>query len=193
VALFERVGEVLFEGIGGKVLLGIGAVIVAPAVLPAVRPVTKQLIKGGLYLTDKAKALGGEAKAQAGELVSEAKAEDALLPMKAVADVAPSATVSVGATPAPVIERGVIEQIPAEQVADVQVADVDEQAEPPWRHLQQIPDFNESIARQAWEKGLRTFEDVRKAAENDQLIELQGIGKARQARILEWLQGQSSV
>jgi len=75
MALFGSIGETLFEGVGGGILLGIGAVIVAPTLVPVLRPVAKEVIKGGLYVTDKAKEFVAETSEQWSDLVAEVKAE----------------------------------------------------------------------------------------------------------------------
>ena len=51
--MFEVIGDTLFETIGGKVLLSIGLILMAPVSLPFLRPVTKQVIKTGLVLSEK--------------------------------------------------------------------------------------------------------------------------------------------
>jgi hypothetical protein len=55
MALFENALETVGSSLGGagKIALGIGAVVVAPVALPVLRPVTKELIKGGIGLTRK--------------------------------------------------------------------------------------------------------------------------------------------
>lgn len=74
--------------LGTTVLLGVGAVLVAPVLFPTagavLRPVAKGLIKGGLYLVDAAQEIIAEGSEQLSDLVAEVKAE------RAVA--APSAT-----------------------------------------------------------------------------------------------------
>jgi hypothetical protein len=63
------------------ILIGVGVALAAPIVLPAaaagLRPVTKTLIKGGLYVVDSAKELMAEAGEQLSDLVAEARAEKA--------------------------------------------------------------------------------------------------------------------
>lgn len=72
------------NGIKGAVplvLVGLGVVVAAPLVLPAVaavsRPVAKTLIRGYLMLTDAVKEFAAEAGEQVGDLVAEVKAERA--------------------------------------------------------------------------------------------------------------------
>ncbi|MEZ4864974.1 MAG: DUF5132 domain-containing protein [Caldilineaceae bacterium] len=73
--MFGRIGELLFEDLGGGLLLGVGAVLVAPVALPVLRPVTKQIIKGGLLVADKVKEYTVETGEKWSDLVAEAKAE----------------------------------------------------------------------------------------------------------------------
>lgn len=61
------------------ILVGVGAVLVAPLVLPAVgsvaRPLAKGAVKGYLTLADSAKEMFAEAGEQWSDLVAEARAE----------------------------------------------------------------------------------------------------------------------
>jgi hypothetical protein len=61
------------------ILVGVGAVLVAPLVLPAVgsvaRPLAKGAVKGYLALADSAKEMFAEASEQWSDLVAEARAE----------------------------------------------------------------------------------------------------------------------
>ncbi len=63
------------------VLVGVGAVLVAPLVLPAVssvaRPLAKGAVKGYLALADSTKEIFAEASEQWSDLVAEARAEHA--------------------------------------------------------------------------------------------------------------------
>lgn len=72
MALFEE----LFEEAAGPVAIGIGALILAPKVLPAVgrllRPIAKGAIKTGMALYEETYATVAEAT---GDLVAEARAE----------------------------------------------------------------------------------------------------------------------
>lgn len=71
----------VFSGWGTTVLIGIGVALAAPVLLPAVgaviRPVAKELIKGGLYLIDSMQELVAESSEQLSDLVAEAKSERA--------------------------------------------------------------------------------------------------------------------
>ncbi len=75
MALFE---DVLKVG-GPAVLVGVGAVLAAPLVLPAVgsvaRPIAKGAVKGYLALADGAKEFLAEAGEQWSDLVAEVRAE----------------------------------------------------------------------------------------------------------------------
>jgi hypothetical protein len=75
----------VFSGWGG-IVVGLGAAVVAPAVLPAlgtvVRPVAKGLVRGTLFVSDQAMALvsqvgalAADTRDQVSDLVEEAVAE----------------------------------------------------------------------------------------------------------------------
>lgn len=77
MALFENAVEVVgdsFIGVG-KIALGVGALIVAPVALPVLRPVTKELVKGGLGLTRKTRSLLAEVGEQWSDLIAEARTD----------------------------------------------------------------------------------------------------------------------
>lgn len=67
------------KGWGGGMLIGVGAAIAAPVILPAaaavVRPLAKGLIWGYLAAADKLKETVAETREQMNDLVAEAKAE----------------------------------------------------------------------------------------------------------------------
>lgn len=67
------------KGWGGGVLIGLGAALAAPVILPAaaavVRPLAKGLILGYLAATDKLKEVVAETREQMNDLVAETKAE----------------------------------------------------------------------------------------------------------------------
>jgi len=67
-----------FKGWGG-ILVGFGAAIAAPAILPAagstLRPLAKTLVKGALLAADRVKELVAEAGEQVSDLVAEVRAE----------------------------------------------------------------------------------------------------------------------
>jgi hypothetical protein len=77
MALFDDA----FSGWGTTVLIGVGVAIAAPVLFPTVgaviRPVTKGLIKGGLYIADSLKEIVAEGSEQLSDLVAEVKAERA--------------------------------------------------------------------------------------------------------------------
>ncbi len=73
--MFELVGDILFETIGGKILLGVGLILVAPVALPILRPVTKQVLKTCLVLGDKAQEFVAETYEKWGDVVAEAQSE----------------------------------------------------------------------------------------------------------------------
>jgi uncharacterized protein (UPF0254 family) len=71
--------EDMTKGSLTSVLVGVGAALVAPAVLPALisglRPLAKALIKGGIQVYDAAKETAAEAEEQLSDLVAEVQAE----------------------------------------------------------------------------------------------------------------------
>lgn len=78
--LRQHLNEMMANGNGGRALtLGIGAVILAPIIIPAVakvgKPIVKATIKNGLALYEKSKSSVAEAGEVLGDLVAEAKAE----------------------------------------------------------------------------------------------------------------------
>jgi hypothetical protein len=72
MALFDKgpVGNTL-TGLA----IGLGVVVLAPVVLPALRPVAKAAIKGGLYLYGKGKENLAEVGESFEDMVAEAKSE----------------------------------------------------------------------------------------------------------------------
>jgi hypothetical protein len=75
MALLEDVTKGGFS----TLLVGIGAALVAPTVLPALgsslRPLTKAVVKGGVMLYDAVKETVAEVGEQFNDLVAEARAE----------------------------------------------------------------------------------------------------------------------
>jgi hypothetical protein len=75
MALLDEV----FSGWGPTVLVGVGIALVAPVLIPAVgavvRPVAKELIKGGLLVLDSARELLAEGQEQLSDLAAEARSE----------------------------------------------------------------------------------------------------------------------
>jgi len=71
--------EDVFNGWGTTTLVGLGVVVAAPLLLPAVgaivRPVAKGLIKSGLFLVESVQELVAEGSEQLSDLVTEARAE----------------------------------------------------------------------------------------------------------------------
>ena len=69
----------MIKGWGGGLLIGVGAALAAPVILPAagavVRPVAKGLIWGVLVAGDKVKELFAETREQMNDLVAEVRAE----------------------------------------------------------------------------------------------------------------------
>jgi hypothetical protein len=68
--------------IGTGLAIGIGALIIAPAVIPAVskvvRPIVKATIKSGLIVVEKTMELVAEAKESIEDMAAEAQAELAM-------------------------------------------------------------------------------------------------------------------
>lgn len=74
MSLIENIGESFTEGFGG-IIAGLGVVLVAPLVISSLRPVTKEAIKAGMYVSDKVKEFAAETGEQFSDIVAEAKAE----------------------------------------------------------------------------------------------------------------------
>lgn len=74
--MLEELGEVLFESSPvGKILVGVGVIAVAPVVVPALRPMTKQVVKSGIGFTRQVRKTVAETGEKWGDLVAEARAE----------------------------------------------------------------------------------------------------------------------
>jgi hypothetical protein len=75
MALFDELNAAWLP----SVFLGVGAALLAPAILPAlsagIRPLTKAVVKGGLMVTDMVREVVSEAGEQFSDLVAEARAE----------------------------------------------------------------------------------------------------------------------
>ncbi len=75
MSLFDEI----FEKTGPLALIGIGAALVAPVVIPvlggAFRPVIKSAVRGYLEMTEKAKEVLGEAGEQLSDIIAEVRAE----------------------------------------------------------------------------------------------------------------------
>lgn len=75
MALFDDLTESFFP----NALIGVGAILLAPVLIPAVasglRPVVKSLVKGGMIVTDKVNSLVAEAGEQLDDLMAEVRAE----------------------------------------------------------------------------------------------------------------------
>ena len=71
----------LFEDIfkGGNIVtglaMGVGAAILAPAVVPVLRPLAKSIIKAGIIAYDQGRVALAELNEQTGDIVAEARAE----------------------------------------------------------------------------------------------------------------------
>ena len=69
--------EDLFKGgnIVTGLAIGIGAAVLAPAVIPALRPLAKSVIKAGLVAYDQGRAMLAELNERTGDIVAEAREE----------------------------------------------------------------------------------------------------------------------
>ena len=71
----------LFEDIfkGGNIVtalaMGVGAAVLAPAVVPVLRPLAKSIIKAGIIAYDQGRVALAELNEQTGDIVAEARAE----------------------------------------------------------------------------------------------------------------------
>jgi Protein of unknown function (DUF5132) len=73
MALFED----LFKGgnIVAGLAIGIGAAVVAPVLIPALRPVAKSLIQAGLIAYDHGRVALAELNEHTGDIMAEARSE----------------------------------------------------------------------------------------------------------------------
>src|SRR5262249_32652005 len=73
--------EDVISGWTGGVLVGLGAAVIAPVIVPgagaSLRPVAKTLVKGVLVVADGVKGVIAEATEQVSDLVAEVRAESA--------------------------------------------------------------------------------------------------------------------
>ena len=71
--------DTVTKGWGGGLLIGLGAAVAAPIILPAagaaVRPIAKGLVWGCLAAVDKLRELAAETREQVNDLVAEVRAE----------------------------------------------------------------------------------------------------------------------
>lgn len=69
----------LFEKVGTPILIGVGALILAPMLFPAVgsilKPIAREAVKGGLILVSKGRELVAETIESLEDIAAEAKAE----------------------------------------------------------------------------------------------------------------------
>ena len=79
MALWESITESLGESLVPNLLVGAAVVLVAPIVAPAlfagIRPVAKTVVKGGVFVFDKAREVVAEAGEQMSDIVAEARSE----------------------------------------------------------------------------------------------------------------------
>ena len=69
--------EDVFKGgnVAAGLAMGVGAAVLAPLVVPALRPVAKSIIKAGLLAYDQGRVALAELNEQTGDIVAEARAE----------------------------------------------------------------------------------------------------------------------
>lgn len=75
MSLLEGIGEAIAESGVGSAIAAAGAVIAAPMLLPALRPVAKELVKGGMIVSDKVKSYTAEGVERWSDLVAEVRSE----------------------------------------------------------------------------------------------------------------------
>jgi hypothetical protein len=79
MALWDGITGSLGESLVPNLLIGAGALVLAPIVVPAVlagmRPVAKTLVKGGVIVYDKTREMVAEVGEQVSDLMAEARAE----------------------------------------------------------------------------------------------------------------------
>lgn len=97
MGVLEGVGEVLVDGLTKPkgLVIGIGVALLAPVALPVLRPVAKQVIKGGIVITDKVKEFFAEAGERWSDLVAEARADLTKTAAETVTAVDEEAVISV--------------------------------------------------------------------------------------------------
>jgi Protein of unknown function (DUF5132) len=82
MALWENITESFGGSLVPNLLVGTAVVLVAPIVAPAlfagIRPVAKTVLKGGVYVYDKAREVVAEAGEQMSDIVAESRAEMAV-------------------------------------------------------------------------------------------------------------------
>ena len=74
MAIFEEVFE-LGGGAVAAVAIGVGALVLAPVLLPAFRPIAKAAIKAGVVAYDQARTAAAEMGESIEDLVAEARSE----------------------------------------------------------------------------------------------------------------------
>lgn len=170
---------------GRRSLKSVGLLVATPAVTPPIRPYTKGLVKAWLRLDRRRKTLGSTGSEDRKALAEEAKAI-AIQEEEVSEEIVRSEPETLSKAPAREEAVGAVEDRGTEEAA------VQEEAEPagvdkPYLNLLDVPEFSEDMARQAWDMGLRTEQDVLDAAEADKLRDIRGVGETRQATILDKL------
>jgi hypothetical protein len=62
-------------GITTGLAFGVGAALVAPVVIPALRPIAKSILRAGLIAYDQGRVALAELNEQTGDMLAEARAE----------------------------------------------------------------------------------------------------------------------
>ncbi|MBP0021815.1 MAG: DUF5132 domain-containing protein [Cyanobacteria bacterium SBLK] len=76
--MLDRIRQMYRDNPTRAIAIGVGVLVVAPTVLPLLKPVAKATVKTGLSLYEKAKGTMAETGEAFGDLVAEAKAELAI-------------------------------------------------------------------------------------------------------------------
>jgi hypothetical protein len=199
------VGMVNVRDAGRESLRDVGLLLARPVLAPPVRPVTKRMIKTWLTIDRSVKfgrsgagaarekrvagkdqvpseiqVIRGESEERAGQSVSEQQAARG-----SRNDSAPFLNKEATSTPEEELESAIKtpRQEPASSSAEAE----------PFRQLLGVPEFSLDMARQAWDMGMRTPQDVLDAARADTLRDIHGIGEVRQGRILRKLEQEVEV
>lgn len=75
LAILERIRTAYQNNPTRTIAIGVGVLVLTPAVIPLLKPVAKAAIKGGVSMYEKTKAAIAETGEVFGDIVAEAKAE----------------------------------------------------------------------------------------------------------------------
>ena len=73
--MLEKIRQMYQNNPTRAIAIGVGALVIAPTVIPLLKPVAKATLKTGLSLYEKTKGAVAETGEAIGDLVAEAKAE----------------------------------------------------------------------------------------------------------------------